>query len=86
MVQLAAFDRTRPEGDRRLRRLLYGVPNPDILLSPLSAQEAVLSSRIEGTQSSLSEVLALDANGAHKTKPLKRGRRRGKFSTTASHS
>lgn len=43
--------------------VLYGVPNPDILLSPLSAQEAVLSSRIEGTQSSLSEVLALDANG-----------------------
>ena len=43
--------------------VLYGVPNPDILLSPLSAQEAVLSSRIEGTQSSLSEVLALDADG-----------------------
>ena len=43
--------------------VLYGVPNPDILLSPLSVQEAVLSSRIEGTQSSLSEVLALDANG-----------------------
>lgn len=41
--------------------VLYGVPNPDILLSPLSAQEAVLSSRIEGTRSSLSEVLALDA-------------------------
>lgn len=43
--------------------VLYGVPNPDLLLSPLSAQEAVLSSRIEGTRSSLSEVLALDANG-----------------------
>ena len=43
--------------------VLHGVPNPDVLLSPLSAQEAVLSSRIEGTQSSLSEVLALGANG-----------------------
>ena len=43
--------------------VLYGVPNPDILLSPLSAQEAVLSSRIEGTQSSLTEVLAVDVNG-----------------------
>ncbi len=42
--------------------MLFGVPNPDILLSPLSAQEAVLSSRIEGMQSSLSEVLALDAD------------------------
>lgn len=43
--------------------VLHGVPNPDVLLSPLSVQEAVLSSRIEGTQSSLSEVLALGANG-----------------------
>ena len=43
--------------------VLYGVPNPHILLSPLSTQEAVLSSRIEGTQSSLTEVLALEANG-----------------------
>lgn len=43
--------------------VLYGVPNPHILFSPLSTQEAVLSSRIEGTQSSLSEVLALEANG-----------------------
>ena len=41
--------------------VLEGVPNPAILLSPLSGQEAVLSSRIEGTHSSLSEVLALDA-------------------------
>lgn len=43
--------------------VLHGIPNPDVLLSPLSIQEAVLSSRIEGTQSSLSEVLALGANG-----------------------
>ena len=47
----------------RYEGVLFGVPNPDILLSPLSAQEAVLSSRIEGTQSSLSEVLTLDATG-----------------------
>jgi Fic family protein len=37
--------------------VLYGVPNPNILLSPLTTQEAVLSSRMEGTQASLSEVL-----------------------------
>ena len=43
--------------------VLRGVPNPDVLLAPLSAQEAVLSSRIEGTQSSLSDVLALEAHG-----------------------
>ena len=53
--------------------VLRGVPNPDILLSPLSAQEAVLSSRIEGTQSSLSEVLALGAGGASPDEPTRRG-------------
>ena len=53
--------------------VLYGVPNPDILLSPLSAQEAVLSSRIEGTQSSVSEILALGANGDIEGEPTKRG-------------
>ena len=50
--------------------VLYGVPNPDILLSPLSTQEAVLSSRIEGTRSSLSEVLALDANADAPNDPV----------------
>lgn len=28
--------------------ILYGVPNPEVLLSPLATREAVLSSRIEG--------------------------------------
>ncbi len=40
---------------------LLSMYNRDILLSPLFTQEAVLSSRIEGTQSSLSEVLAFEA-------------------------
>jgi Fic family protein len=35
--------------------------NPGILLSPLTTNEAVLSSRIEGTQASLEEVLERDA-------------------------
>ena len=34
--------------------VLYGVPNAELLLSPLTTQEAVLSSRIEGTQATLS--------------------------------
>lgn len=42
--------------------VLAGVPNPDVLLAPVAGQEAVLSSRIEGTRSSLSDILALDAN------------------------
>jgi len=41
--------------------VLYGLPNPDILLSPLTTQEAVLSSRIEGTQATLGEVLKFEA-------------------------
>ncbi len=41
--------------------LLSAVPNPALLLSPLTAQEAVMSSRIEGTQASLSEVLEFEA-------------------------
>ncbi len=39
------------------------IPNADILLSPLSTQEAVLSSRIEGTQATMGEVLEFEAAG-----------------------
>src|SRR5215831_18939778 len=48
-------------GLARYDGILYGVPNPDILLSPLTTQEAVLSSRIEGTQATLGEVLKFEA-------------------------
>jgi Fic family protein len=41
--------------------ILHGVPNPDVLLSPLTTQEAVLSARIEGTQVTLTEVLRFEA-------------------------
>ncbi len=44
--------------------VLYGVPNPEILLSPLTTQEAVLSSKIEGTQATLGEVLEFEAGEA----------------------
>ena len=45
----------------RYEGLLHGVPNPNVLLSPLTTQEAVLSSRIEGTQATLGEVLEFEA-------------------------
>lgn len=48
----------------RYEGVLHGVPNPDVLLSPLTNQEAVLSSRIEGTQATLGEVLEFEAEGA----------------------
>jgi len=44
--------------------VLRGIPNIDVLLSPLTSQEAVLSSRIEGTQATLGEVLEFEAEGA----------------------
>jgi Fic family protein len=40
---------------------LHGIPNAQVLLSPLTSQEAVLSSRIEGTQATLGEVLEFEA-------------------------
>ena len=40
---------------------LGAVPNPRVLLSPLVMQEAVLSSRIEGTQATMGEVLEFEA-------------------------
>jgi Fic family protein len=48
----------------RYEGVLHGVPNPNVLLSPLTVQEAVLSSRIEGTQATLGEVLEFEAEGA----------------------
>lgn len=40
---------------------LFFVPNPSLLLSPVSMQEAVLSSRIEGIQTTICEVLEFEA-------------------------
>lgn len=48
--------------------LLQSLINPAVLLSPLTTNEAVLSSRIEATQASLEEVLELEA-GLDKEKP-----------------
>ena len=43
--------------------LLKNIPEASLLLSPLETQEAVLSSRIEGTQATLEEVLRFQAGG-----------------------
>ena len=47
--------------------LLSAIPNADVLLSPLTTQEAVLSSRIEGTQATMGEVLEYEAGGSSET-------------------
>jgi Fic family protein len=44
-------------GLARYDGILQGMINPSVLLSPLTTQEAVLSSKIEGTQATLEEVL-----------------------------
>ena len=41
--------------------ILHGIINPQVLLSPLTTKEAVLSSKIEGTQATLEEVLEFEA-------------------------
>lgn len=46
----------------RFDGLLQSIPNPAVLLSPLTTREAVLSSKIEGTQATLEEVLKFEAD------------------------
>src|SRR5262249_14502614 len=41
--------------------ILETLPSPQVLLSPITTQEAVLSSRIEGTQATLGDVLKFEA-------------------------
>src|ERR1043165_7457032 len=55
-----------------LEGLFYGIPNPDVLLSPLTTQEAVLSSKIEGTQADFEDVLRFEAGEAPEG-PSRRG-------------
>ena len=54
----------------RFDGLLHGIANAELLLSPLTTQEAVLSSRIEGTQATLSDVLEFEA-GIEKPESLR---------------
>lgn len=46
----------------RFDGLINGIPNSAVFLSPLTTQEAVLSSKIEGTQATLQEVLRFEAD------------------------
>jgi len=47
----------------RFDGILGATPNSKVLLAPLSTQEAVLSSRIEGTEATMGEVLEYEAEG-----------------------
>jgi Fic family protein len=50
-------------GLARYDGLLSAIPNVHVLLSPLTTQEAVLSSKIEGTHVTMGEVLEVEAGG-----------------------
>ena len=41
--------------------MLAAVPNPDVLITPLTTNEALLSSRIEGTVATMGDVLGFEA-------------------------
>ncbi|MEN6356798.1 MAG: Fic/DOC family N-terminal domain-containing protein [Armatimonadota bacterium] len=52
--------------------ILQGIVNPQVLLSPLMTQEAVVSSKIEGTITSMEEVLEFEASPNIKVSQEKR--------------
>ena len=62
---LSAADRSVGRLTGEGRRL----PNPHLLVRPFIRKEAVLSSRIEGTQASLAELLATEAGAAVERSP-----------------
>jgi len=60
------------EADRAIGRLAGEggrLPNPHLLIRPFIRREAVLSSRIEGTQATLGELLAAEAGAAVERSP-----------------
>ncbi len=62
-----ALARALSDADRRIGRLAAEggrLPNPHLLIRPFIRREAVLSSRIEGTQATLGELLASEAGAA----------------------
>ena len=52
--------------------LVAAIPNAAVLLSPLTTQEAVLSSRIEGTNVTMGEVLEIEAGAGGEIEQPKR--------------
>ena len=63
--RLSAADRSIGRLAGEVRRL----PNPHLLIRPFIRKEAVLSSRIEGTQASLGELLAAEAGAMVERSP-----------------
>lgn len=67
-----ALVRSLSEADRAIGRLAgegSRLPNPHLLIRPFVRREAVLSSRIEGTQATLGELLAAEAGASVERSP-----------------
>ncbi len=67
-----ALLRSLSDADRLLGQLAgegRRLPNPHLLIRPFIRREAVLSSRIEGTQATLGELLAMEAGAAVERSP-----------------
>ena len=69
--RLIPFLGTTAAAVARYDGMLAAIPNPGVLLTPLFTQEAVLSSRIEGTQATIGEVLEFEA-GREPDSPARR--------------
>ena len=68
----ASLVRSLSDADRLIGQLAgegRGLPNPHLLMRPFISREAVLSSRIEGTQATLGELLAANAGAAVNRSP-----------------
>src|SRR5438046_5627115 len=66
------LSRALSDADRLIGRLAgegSRLPNPHLLIRPFVKREAVLSSRIEGTQATLGELLAAEAGAAVERSP-----------------
>ena len=64
--------RETSDADRKLSELAgtaRTLPNPHLLIGPFSRREAVLSSKIEGTVASLSDLMSYEALGSRRTDP-----------------
>jgi Fic family protein len=68
----AALTRAQSDADRLIGQLAgegARLPNPHLLIRPFVRREAVLSSRIEGTQTTLGELLRVEAGAVVKRSP-----------------
>ena len=72
LIWTAELTRALSDADRLIGKLAgegVRLPNPHLLIRPFICREAVLSSRIEGTRSSLGELLASEAGAAVERSP-----------------